>query len=476
MNTIRVRFAPSPTGHMHLGSLRTVLYNWLYARHTQGTFLLRIEDTDVERSKEEYTVSIFKTLEWMSMMPDEPAIIQSDRLESHQQIAQKLLNEGKAYRCFCTPEELRERLGESAAHEGSYVRYDEKCRTRQVTEADLLLPFALRFKVPADRTIIAFNDLIRGPIEFEREQIDDFIIVRSDGMPTYNFVVVVDDAFMRISHVLRGEDHIPNTPKQIVLYEACGYALPEFGHFSMILGPDGHRLSKRHGVKSILEYKEEGFLAHALMNYLVRLGWSHGDQEIFTVAELITYFSLEHMSKKGAIFDSKKLEWINGHYLRAMGPEALVNTIEADIEPGWSKKFVNWSAATLHSMIELYKERSKTLRELMNDLSSLHGRPHEFAADATTIARQEVVDHLKKVQEVLYEQEDFSAAALEQTIKNLAATLQVPIRQIAEPLRIALTGHSSSPGIAHIIALLGQEESTQRIEYFREYLERSMKH
>ncbi len=474
MNQVCVRYAPSPTGHLHVGSLRTALYNWLFARHHGGTFLIRIEDTDRERSEERYTTSILETLAWADMMPDEAVVMQSERIASHMSVAEELLKQGKAYRCFCTVEELHARLGETAAQEGSYTRYDEKCRS--FTDADLNLPYAIRFKMPADREYIEFNDLIRGPIRFERDQVDDFIIVRSDGTPMYNFVVVVDDAFMRITHVLRGEDHISNTPKQILLYEACGYSLPQFAHFSLILGADGHRLSKRHGDVSVVEFKKEGFLAPALINYLVRLGWSHGDQEIFTREELIQYFSLEHMSKAGAIFDHKKLEWMNGIYIRSMTSQEIVDTIERDIDPAWSKDFVNWSSATLNAMIALYQDRVKTLKELMHVLLNLHERPDEFPEDISTYAQQTTLDHLTAVEELLRKQDDFSAEAVNHAIKELCRTLEIRLPQVAQPIRIALTGQSSSPGIAQLIAILGREESTQRTRYFMEYLKRRVKH
>ncbi len=476
MNSIRVRYAPSPTGHLHLGSLRTAIYNWLFARHTRGAFLVRIEDTDPERSKEEYTRSILDTLKWASIEPDEPYVIQSQRIENHRQVAQKLLDEGKVYRCFCTPEELKQRLGESASEEGSYTRYDGKCRDKQITDEDLKKPFALRFKIPFDKEHIAFNDLIRGHISFEANQLDDFIIVRSDGWPMYNFVVVVDDAWQRITHVLRGEDHISNTPKQILLYEACGYKLPEFAHFSLILGPDGQRFSKRHGATSVLEYKHSGFLAHALCNYLVRLGWSHGDQELFTQEELIRFFTLEHMSKKSAIFDRKKLEWVNSMYLRNLSVADIIHFIQRDIDPHFKTYFSNWSSTTLDSIIDLYKERVKTLKELIDELRSLHERPQKFDVDITAFKKPEVVMYLTTVRDALDKNEDYSHDAVDTLIKNICHQFSVPLPQIAQPLRVALTGKSSSPGVAQLIASLGGEESSHRIGYFIEYLERSMKH
>ncbi len=466
MSIVRVRYAPSPTGHLHVGSLRTALYNWLFARHNGGAFLLRIEDTDLERSKPEYTESILKSLAWAAIEPDEPIVIQSQRIEEHKAVAQELLKQGKVYRCFCTPEELRERLGESAAQEGSYTRYDEKCRTRVVTDDDLKKPYALRFKLPHDREFISFDDLIRGTVRFEREQLDDFIIVRSDGTPMYNFVVVIDDAFMHITHILRGEDHISNTPKQILLYEACGYTIPYFAHFSLILGPDGHRLSKRHGATAVLDFKQRGFLAQALCNYLVRLGWSHGDQEIFTTQELIDYFSLEHMSKKGAIFDSKKLEWVNSMYIKKMPPEELVAHIEHDVEPDFKKHVSNWSTPVLYRMVALFQERVKTLKELADEVRGIHERPHEFLVDISAYKQPLIIEYLAAFQSELEALEDVSYESVDGSIKNICQRFGISMPQIAQPLRVALTGKSSSPGVAHLIAVLGKDESIHRIGYF----------
>ncbi len=477
MNDVRVRYAPSPTGHLHLGSLRTALYNWLFARHYSGTFLLRIEDTDLERSKTEYTESIIDTLRWLAMEPDEPLVIQSQRKDVHLSVADKLLAEGKAYRCFCTPAELRERLGESAVQEGGYARYDEKCREGIVTESDKDKPFALRFKLPKDRQTIAFDDLIRGRVAFERDQLDDFIIVRSDRTPMYNFVVVVDDAFMCISHVLRGEDHIPNTPKQILLYEACGYALPQFAHFSMILGPDGSRLSKRHGATSVSEYKHAGFLADALCNYLVRLGWSHGDQELFTREELIAYFDLGSMSKKGAIFDPKKLEWVNGMYIRAYSPEKILDAIERDLEPGWRHHFKRWTNEILLKAISLYKERAKSLKEIIDGIGSLYEGSLPCIDSEKDFKNDEAVTALQTAYDALGKLENSSHEDVDQALKDAGHKAALSVPQLMKPLRLALTGKSSSPGVAHIIELLGKEETMRRIISFTECLQKGgMKH
>src|ERR1700733_99493 len=297
--SVRVRFAPSPTGHLHIGGMRSAIFNWLFARHNNGSFLLRIEDTDRERSKQEYTDSILASFAWMRIDWDEPVVIQSERAKRHQEVAQKLYAQGKAYYCICTPEQVQDRLAAQSGFDINFMKYDGLCRNASHTKG------ALRFKIPDDITEVTFHDLIRDTITIGIDQLDDFILVRSDGTPMYNFVVVVDDADMKISHVIRGEEHIANTPKQILLYQACGFPLPYFAHLPMILGPDGNKLSKRDAATGVFEYKQLGYIPDPLFNYLVRLGWSHGDQEIFTREEVIQFFDLAHVGKKGAIFDQQ---------------------------------------------------------------------------------------------------------------------------------------------------------------------------
>jgi glutamyl-tRNA synthetase len=470
--TVRVRYAPSPTGHLHVGSLRTALYNWLFAKHHNGTFLVRIEDTDQERSLPEYTESILQALHWASLEPDEVPIIQSDRIEAHRKVAHKLLQEGLAYRCYCTQDQLVQRLGASAAQEGGYAFYDGFCRELP----EQAKPYAIRFKIPQDTDTIEFHDLIRGPIKFMKEQLDDFIIVRSEGTPMYNFVVVVDDAYMKITHVLRGEDHISNTPKQVLLYQACGYPLPQFAHFSLILGSDGQRLSKRHRATSIDSYKQEGILADALCNYLVRLGWSHGDQEIFTRDELVQYFDLDHMHKSGAMYDQQKLEWMNGLYLRERSSHELCTLMERDVNHHVKNYFTNWSSNTLEAMVGLYKERVKTLKELIDELRALHERPREYPQDIQDLVQQSKIDNLTTVREGLVQLRDYSHESVDRLIKRICEEKGISPKQIFQPLRIALTGKTSSPGIAKLIELLSVDESVQRIDHFLKYLKRSMKH
>jgi glutamyl-tRNA synthetase len=454
---VRVRFAPSPTGHLHIGGLRSALFNWLYARHFGGKFLLRIEDTDLERSKQEYTDAILEAFAWCAIESDEPLVIQSARKDAHVKIAYELLAKGAAYRCYCTQEELQTRLGSSAA-EGGYIHYDGLCRT--ITTI-LDKPFVIRCKVPHDREAVVVHDLIRGDISFPLKTIDDFIIVRSDGSPMYNFVVVVDDAFMRITHVIRGEEHLVNTPRQILLYEACGYALPYFAHVPLILGPDGSKLSKRDAATAVIDYKKDGYLADALCNYLIRLGWSHGDQEIFTREEMIKFFSLEHIHKSGAIFDPAKLLWMNHMYMKQASGDALVGYIIA-IDPGFRHKVAKWPDEIIQHVAHLYKDRVKTVVELRDAIVALYAKP---ALDASLV--QQVTALQFEALELLIKhlsQSDYTRPELEVLVKQLCQQMNLRMPDIAQPVRLALTGSLSAPGIYDLLLALGKEESIARLK------------
>lgn len=463
---IRVRFAPSPTGHLHIGGLRAAFFNWLFARHNKGKYLLRIEDTDLERSKKEYTDSIMASFAWTNVLPDEPVVIQSQRIHEHQKVARQLIAEGKAYKCYCSPDELASRL--QAAHgDVLYSKYDEFCR-RRTDQPDK--PFAIRFAIPESIVEITFHDLIRGTVTFHRDQLDDFIIIRSDGTPMYNFVVVVDDAFMRISHVIRGEDHVSNTPKQILLYQACNYPLPQFAHLPMILGPSGDRLSKRDGAVSVLEYKNMGYLPDALLNYLVRLGWSHGDQEIFTRQELIDLFTIEAVNKKGAIFDPTKLDWVNSMYLRNLAAQELFDYATTILEYPLQQKLAPWQEPAILQLITLYKERVKTIRELIDELLVLHDGPQQYsAAELQQWINPEIVAHLKIVEQKLSELPQFTLEAVTTLIKDLCTHLGIKLVALAQPMRIALIGKTASPGIFELIALVGKDKTIARLHTLIEY-------
>lgn len=460
---IRVRFAPSPTGHLHIGGLRAALFNWLYARHNKGVFVIRIEDTDIERSKPEYTASILESFSWVGIASDESIVIQTENMPEHLAVAERMLQEGTAYKCYCTQEELQQRLGTNAAEGAGYVMYDKKCRSLKDVPADK--SWVIRFKVPDTQAEVRFNDLIRGTIAFPIDQFDDFIIVRSDGSPMYNFVVVVDDATMRITHVIRGEDHISNTPKQILLYEACGFKLPEFAHLPMILGSDGARLSKRDAATSVLDYKKSGYLAEALCNYLVRLGWSHGDQEVFTREELIQFFSLEQVGKKGAIFDQKKLDWMNTVYMKQMPASELIARIVRDVDVTFREALFGWSDEQLYGLVDLYKERVTTLVALRDVLVSLYALPSSYEVPEVGFA-PDMARSVRAVHDALQQLADTSALSIEQEIKKTCKNLGVALPAVAQPLRVALTGALAAPGVFKLIASLGTVESCKRIMLF----------
>lgn len=434
---VRVRFAPSPTGHLHIGSLRAALFNWLFARHYKGTFIIRIEDTDIERSKQEYTDSIIKAFEWVNIVSDEPITYQTKRMNLYKSAIDKLLASGAAY--WSDP--AQEENGKSV----------------------------VRFKIPFDQTTrIQFNDLIRGPISFESDQIGgDFVIARSDGSPLYNFVVVVDDIDMRISHVIRGEDHISNTPKQILLYQALGAEIPEFAHLPMILGPTGAKLSKRDAATSVIDYQKMGFLPDALCNYLVRLSWAHGDQEIFSRDEMIQFFSLDHVHKSGAIFDMVKLRWVNSVYIKQCSAAQLQDLIAKNIDETFHSLVKNWTIEQIHQAIELYKDRVSTLVELRDFVAVLYTRPtlkilpaEETWNTKTDLILQEFLLQFKQLATI-------TPALVESLIKDICKQQQVPLSALAKPIRFALTGSLQSPSVYALVGLLGKTETIERIEQLK---------
>jgi len=469
---VRVRFAPSPTGHLHIGNFRVAVFNWLFAQHNDGLFLVRIEDTDPERSKKEYADEMLQVLDWVGITPDEPVIKQSDRFDEYKQYVQKLLEEGKAYRCFCTPQEVEKRQQQKGL-DPKIASYDRFCRDCEIDNDKANdRPYVVRFKIPRDVKSVTFNDLIRGEITFDTDQLDDFIIQRSDGSPTYNFVVVIDDHDMGVTQVMRGEDHISNTPKQILLYQALGFEIPEFAHLPLILGKSGEKLSKRDATTAVLDYRKNGYLPDALVNYLVRLGWSHGDQEIFTQKELIDYFTLDHVGKKGAIFDTDKLDWLNSVYMQQADNKTLFTTMVSVVESEFCTKVSGWSTKQVFELIELYKQRTKTIRELADELLKLYNIPREYnEAALQKWIRPESTTYIKTLIDRLELQEDFSSDALTSMIKALCDELSIKLVKLAQPIRIALTGSSASPGIFELLSILGKKESLVRLQTFLTFLE-----
>lgn len=462
-NAVRVRFAPSPTGHLHIGGLRTALFNWLFARHHGGAFLLRIEDTDVERSTQEYRDSILHSFAWTQLEHDEEIVTQSERIAEHQRVAQELVQAGKAYRCFCSPEDLAIRSKREVSND-SFIMYDGYCRNRSAQSGDEEKQHVIRFKLPEGRSEVSFDDLIKGIITISLDQMDDFIIIRSGGFPMYNFVVVVDDAFMRITHIIRGEEHIVNTPKQILLNEACGYHIPRFGHLPLILGPSGEKLSKRDGATSVVEYRREGYLAHALLNYLARLGWSHGDQEIFALSELIEHFSLDNIGRTGAIFDFEKLAWVNSVYLKSMTQEQLLDAIVADVDTHFITKFT-WDVETIKRVLTLYKERVKTLKMLVAETVLVHDGPRGYdEEDIKKWISSDTVFHLDAIIGTLEKEEILTHDSCAALAKELATTLNIKLVNLLQPIRLALIGKASGPGVFDLLTVIGKEETIARLK------------
>ena len=456
---VRTRFAPSPTGNLHIGGARTALFNWLYARHHKGVFVLRIEDTDVERSKEEYVKAILDGLTWLGIDWDEGPYYQMERMDMYREQMQKLLDSGHAYKCYCTPEELEEKR-KLAMKEGRKPAYDRTCRDLPPGDGGDK-PFVIRFKTPITG-VISFDDLVRGPISFQCEELDDLVIWRTDDTPTYNFTVVIDDALMNITHIIRGDDHINNTPRQIVIYEALGYPIPRFAHVPLIHGKDKARLSKRHGATNLIDYKDEGFHPEAFMNYLARLGWAYGDQEIFSHQEMMDLFDLPNVGKSPSIFDMDKLTWLNGHYMKTL-PESLVaerlipflKKLGVDVEPG----------EKLTSVVANLKERARTLTEM--------------AAMAAVYFTEDVVyDEAAKAKFLNVETkpvlESFLAGFVNLTsldseeqrvlVEGIAKEQNKKMVGVAQPIRVALTGRTVSPGIFEVIAILGKEAVEKRIK------------
>jgi glutamyl-tRNA synthetase len=453
---VRTRFAPSPTGFLHVGGARTALFSWLYARHEGGKFILRIEDTDQVRSTEESTKAILDALTWLGLHWDEGPFFQAQRVDIHREMVNKLLDEGKAYCCVCTSEELEDKR-KKALVQGRKPKYDGTCRDKNLSRSAYAV---VRFRCP-DTGVTVVNDLIKGLITFNNEELDDLVIERSDGYPTYNFAVVVDDAQMEITHVIRGDDHLNNTPRQILLYEALGYKVPQFAHVSMIMGSDKARLSKRHGAASVMAYKEMGYLPEAVVNYLVRLGWSYGDQEIFSLNELIRTFTLESVGKSAALFNPEKLLWLNQHYIKECDSKRLVE----ETTPFWQKLGVDTSDRELLKRVaDDLKTRSKTLAELA------HVSLFYFTDDiiyekeaADKYLNKEIEGHLATIAEGLPALQDFTKKGMENFLRAIAGERGVSLKVIAQPLRVALTGKTVSPGVDEVMITLGKEKVIKRI-------------
>jgi glutamyl-tRNA synthetase len=456
---VKTRFAPSPTGNLHIGGARTALFNWLFARHHGGRFILRIEDTDKERSRDVYTKDILEGLAWLGITHDGPVFYQSERVSLYKESAYRLLDEGRAYRCYCTPELLEEKRKRAIA-EGRKASYDRTCRDC-APEGPADRPFVIRFKTPLSDTV-TFDDMVRGPISFQVEELDDLIILRTDGSPTYNFTVVVDDALMGITHVIRGDDHINNTPRQILLYEALGFDVPRFGHVPLIHGRDRARLSKRHGAASLLEYREDGFLAEALMNYLVRLGWAYGDEEIFSAADLVAKFDIGSVGKSPAIFDMDKLMWLNGHYMKTIDPADIAGRLAPFIE---RMGYPASDRERLLKIVHILKDRAKTLKEMAQMAEFFFS--DEVAYDEK--ARQKYLSPASKPVLERFLADFTRLAALDEpgqrrVVEGMAKDLGKKMADVIQPVRVALSGREVTPGIFEVIEILGKKTVQERVE------------
>jgi glutamyl-tRNA synthetase len=460
--TVITRFAPSPTGFLHIGGGRTALFSWLFARHHGGKFLLRIEDTDRERSTEPAVAAIFEGLRWLGLDWDGDVVMQFSRQARHREVAEELLARGQAYYCYASPEELEEMRAKAKA-EGRPMNYDGRWRDRDPSEAPAGVKPVIRFKSPnVGETIV--RDHVMGDVTFANEQLDDLIIVRSDGTPTYNLSVVVDDHDMGITHVIRGDDHLTNSGRQSQIYAAMGWETPEFAHLPLILGPDGAKLSKRHGALGVDAYRDMGYLPEAMRNYLARLGWSHGDDEIFSTEQAIQWFDLEHIGRSPSRFDFAKLENLNGHYIRETDDARL-----ADETIALMARLAGWNEgaefrAQLISAMPGIKERAKTLVEIGKAAEFLRAkRPLVLDASAQTLLNQEGRALLARLLPKLEANNDWAVGEIEATVRSFAETENLKLGKIAQPLRAAVTGSTVSPPIFDVLATLGREEALGRI-------------
>lgn len=461
--TIRTRFAPSPTGYLHVGSVRTALFSWLFARKHGGAFVLRIEDTDLERSTAESVNAILEGMTWLGLEYDEGPFYQTKRFDRYNQLIDELFDMGLAYRCNCSKEVL-DTLREEAMKHGRKPRYDGHCRNKSVSADE---PHVMRFRNP-DRGVVVVDDMIRGRVEFSNEELDDLIIRRTDGSPTYNLTVVVDDYDMRITHVIRGDDHLNNTPRQINILRALGKAPPRYAHVPMILGADGARLSKRHGAVSVMQYMEDGYLPEALLNYLVRLGWSHGDQEIFSADEMVQLFDIEDVNKAASTFNTEKLLWLNQHYIKSSDPLHLAHLLSPHlgrlgIDPA--------QGADLPNVVKAQQERSRTLVEMAELSLFVYKDFEDYEPSAAKKHLRPVArEPLEKMGLALAQQADWSVEALHNVVDDVSATLGLKMGKVAQPLRVAVVGRAASPGIDVTLHLVGKEACLRRIDKAIEFI------
>lgn len=463
--TVRTRFAPSPTGYLHIGGARTALFSWLYARKHGGKFILRIEDTDLERSTEESVNAILEGMTWLGLEYDEGPFYQTKRFDRYDAIIQQLLDTGHAYQCYCSKDRL-EKLRENQMANKEKPRYDGRCRGR-ATPPSADAPYVIRFRNPQDGEVVV-DDLIRGRVVFQNAELDDLIIARTDGSPTYNLSVVVDDADMGITHVIRGDDHLNNTPRQINILRALGADLPSYSHVPMILGADGKRLSKRHGAVSVMQYRDEGFLPEALLNYLVRLGWSHGDQEVFSIDQMIELFDIKDVNKSASSFNPDKLLWLSQQYIKDSDPQHVARHLSyhlgrLNIDPA--------PAPELSEVVKAQRERAKTLVEMAANSSFFYQEFEQYDDKAAqknlTVATQPALAQLR---ERLATVTDWQPEIIHQTVLDTAEALGEKLGKVAQPLRVAMSGGTVSPPIDVTVHLIGRERTLARLDKALAYI------
>ena len=467
--SVRTRFAPSPTGYLHIGGVRTALFNWLYARHCGGTFILRIEDTDRERSTDESVQAILDGMAWMGLDYDEGPIYQTGRLERYQKVIDQLLDAGKAYRCYCTKEEL-DKIREEQRAQGIKPRYNRHCRDRHNPERPDARP-VIRFKNPLQGSV-AFDDAIRGKVVISNDELDDLVIARTNGGPTYNFAVVVDDIDMEITHVIRGDDHVNNTPRQINIFKALGATLPVFAHVPMIVGGDGQRLSKRHGAVSVLQYRDEGFLPEAMRNYLVRLGWSSGDQEIFSLDEMISSFDIQNVNRAASSFDSNKLKWLNQHYIKVSNSAQLVSLLSDRLK---DRGIDVSSGPPVDDVVSALRERAQTLDEMADKSEYFFSEFEDYDVNAAQKHLRPVArDMLADVRSRLSVVEPWSAELIHAQVMATVEDYDAKLGKLAQPLRVAVSGTAATPPIDETLLLVGKARTVDRIDRALVFIDRRM--
>jgi glutamyl-tRNA synthetase len=455
--TVRTRFAPSPSGSLHIGGARTAIFNWLFARHSGGSFVLRIEDTDQTRSTQESIEEIIDAMQWLGLSWDEGPFRQSERLPIYKEHAEKLLESGGAYKCYVTPEELDEKRKEAQGR-GEVFRYNRKWAGENAGPDK---PYAIRL-LTLDEGTIEVDDLLRGKISFDASEVDDFVILKMDGYPTYHFAVVVDDSAMDITHVIRGDDHLINTPRQALIYKALSYEVPQMAHVSMIMGPDNKRLSKRHGATSVTAYRDRGYLPEALVNYLTRLGWSHGDQEIFSMDELVEKFTLDNVGKSAAVFNPEKLEWLNSWYIRNKPPEEIAGLVipllhKRGIEAELDEKLVK--------IVKELAQRAKTLNDIAESIDYFYTDEITFEEKADNkFLTTEILPVIQDITLRLTSLNDFTIDNMKAEFDTVMEESGLKLGKIAQPIRVALTGGTVSPGIFEVMDILGKEEVLKRLE------------